>query len=592
MINRLTSLRHLLLLCCGLMSMMFGFRAQAADDSSVTQLLEQCQSLEDSQPQQAIELAQTIIDQIDPLNNPINYGLTLGCLGWSYAVLEQFDESRQTAVKLEKLAHGLNETEYKVNLQRRAGSIFHRLGDRIDATENYQTAMLVAEKLGLEKEQIPLLVNLGVLNSEIRAHQKAIDNYYLALELMEKNDDYRYQAPVLFNLAVTLNGQDRHQEALDTYRQVESLINEQWPTQRVIQVYFGLAIAHSGLEQKEQTQLYINKIEALQQEETEPGMFTHGFAVFKALQEIKNGRSEGALEVADAAAAFYFSEDSQQLLTSANNPLDLLATLYEELKEPEAALKIHKAARTLEQQFQNSFNRKTMAQMQARLDNVQQNEELAMLKVQNQQHEMDLNKTFYQRSLMLVSIGFLVVILLIILFWQLHSKRQLIKLTTTDPLTDIKNRRGIAMWHQSHHWPSEDAERYLWLIDIDNFRKLNDEIGHDVGDTALRSLAESLKTFETQDRCLGRWGGEEFLLLTQDLKQSQLQGFADQLLSAIATTEIVHGIHEFNLQASIGVSFIKDKSDHMWNRAVSQADKALYVAKERGRNCMVLATEF
>ncbi|MEZ5470221.1 MAG: tetratricopeptide repeat-containing diguanylate cyclase [Marinicella sp.] len=564
----------------------------AQTNPSIADLIQQCQSLEDDKPQEAIEIAKSVIEKIDQSNNPVAYGQALGCIGWSYAALDQFDQSRQKAFQLEKLASGLNESAHRVTLQRRAGSIFHRLGDRINATENYQAAMLMAQKLGLEKEQIPLLVNLGVLNSEIRAHQKAIDNYYQALALMERIDDFNYHAPVLFNLAVTLSGQNRYQEALDTYQKVEAQINEHWPVQRVAQVYFGLATVYAGLEQKEKAQSYIEKVQSLLGPDAERNLFYYGFVVFKALEAVKNGHNEGALQIANEATDYYFSTDNQQLLTSTNTPLNVLASLYEELGEPEKAIKIHKAARSLEQQFQDSFNRKTMSQMQARLDDLQRNEELAVLKAQNQQNERALDKTSYQRSIMIITIVFLLIILSMILFWQQHSKRQLIKLTTTDPLTGTKNRRGIAMWNQSYTFSTGGKDRYLWLIDIDNFRKLNDEIGHDVGDTALKTLADELRKFETTGRCLGRWGGEEFLLITQDLDRAQLNDFAQEILATIAATEIVHGMHRFSLQASIGVSCIRDNNEYMWNRAVSQADKALYVAKERGRNCMVVATDF
>ncbi len=569
-----------------------GSQSLAATEPSISQLIEQCQSLEDDKPKEAVNLAKSIIEKIDKLNNPVNYGLALGCMGWSYAVLDQFDQSRQSAFQLEKLASGLNETDHRVNLQRRAGSIFHRLGDRINATENYQSAMQLAQKLGLQTEQIPLLVNLGVLNSELKAHEKAINSYYLALELMEELGDFRYHAPVLFNLAATLNGQSRYQEALDIYQQVEAQINEHWPTQRVIQVYFGLATVHAGLEHKAETQSYIEKIEALQGENPETNLTYYSFAVFKALQAVKNGQAEGKLEIADRAKSYYFSDEGQQLLTSSTNPLNVLATLYERLDKPEQAIEIYKAAKALEQKFQDSFNRKSMAQMQARLDDLQQSEEMAVLKAQNQENEMVLTKSAYQQTLMIITIVFLSVILLMIVFWQQHSKKQLIRLTTTDPLTNTKNRRGIAIWNQNHKFPEAPFQRYLWLIDIDNFRRVNDDIGHDVGDTALATLADTLQKFKNQDRCLGRWGGEEFLLITQDIAHADLDTFADELLKAIAKTEVIHGVHRFSLQASIGVSIIKDSSDHRWNRAISQADKALYVAKDRGRNCMVVSTDF
>jgi diguanylate cyclase (GGDEF)-like protein len=558
----------------------------------VSELIEKCQSLEDDKPQDAIKTAVQVINKINKLNSPINYGHALGCMGWSYAVLDQLEKSREVAYELEKLAIGLNESEHSITLLRRAGSVFHRVGDRVSASENYQAAMLDAEKLNLVKEKIPLLVNLGVLNSEIRAHKKAIDNYYQAIGLMKKVDDYNYHAPVLYNLAVTLKGQSRFEESLDAFLQVEAMINEHWPKQRVLDVYFGLATSYSGIEQHDQAMKYIEKVIELRGDDEESSIFSHSFDVFQARIKLNFGDDGSALQVADAAADYFLKNENVDLLTSANNPLNSLADLYEALDMQKEALKIHKKSREVEQQLQDSFNRKTLAQMQARLQNSQQSEELAILKSKNQQDQLMLNKTSYQRSMMMITIGFLLTVLVLILLWQNHSKRQLIKLTTTDPLTLLKNRRGITLWNERHKLPQPPEMRYLWLIDIDHFRKINDELGHDAGDTALKKLAEVLSGFKNVHRCLGRWGGEEFLMLSQDLSQADVQKVADDILTAIGQTNITHGIHTFSLNASIGISVIKDTSEHMWNRAISQADKALYVAKDRGRNCMVMATDF
>lgn len=559
---------------------------------SVSELIEKCQSLEDDNPDEAIKVAQQVISKISKLNNPINYGHALGCIGWSYVVLDQLDQSRKVAYELEKLAVGLNESKHSVTLLRRAGSVYHRLGDRVSASENYQAAMLDAEKLNLEKEKIPLLVNLGVLNSEIRAHKKAIKNYYQAIELMEKIGDKNYHAPVLYNLAITLKGLGRYEESLQAFLQVEAMVNEHWPKQRVLEVYFGLATSYDGIEQQDQAMKYIEKVIELRGDDEESSIFSHSFAVFQARVKLKLGDDDGALQVANAAAGYYLKNEHADLLASANNPLTSLGALYEALGMQKEALNIHKKSREVEQQLQDSFNRKTLAQMQARLENSQQSEELAILKSKNQQDQLALNKTSYQRSMMMITIGFLVTVLVLILLWQSHSKRQLIKLTTTDPLTSLKNRRGIKLWNEGHKFPHPPLMRYLWLIDIDHFRKINDELGHDAGDTALEKLAEVLNEFDNDFRCLGRWGGEEFMMLSQDLSQADVQQVADDILAAIRQTKITHGIHHFSLKASIGVSVIKDPSEHMWNRAISQADKALYVAKDRGRNCMVMATDF
>ena len=561
-------------------------------ETSFNQAIDQCKSLEDDNPTQAIALAEKTISTINKYNNPIDYGDFLGCMGWAYAVSDQLVKAKDSVYQLEKIAVSLDESAYSIKLLRRAGSIYHRIGDRFSATENYELAMIHADNLDYDHEKIPLLVNLGVLNSEIKAHEKAINNYYMALDLMKAIDDFRYQAPVLFNLAVTLNGQKRFNEAIKIYHQVEDLIDENWPQLRVSQVYFGLAAGYQGIDQLQIARDYIEKIADTSSSESEPTIFTHDVNVFNAVLKAKMGEKQGSLAVADQANAYYFRKENESALISAESPLDSLAVLYELLDQPIKALAVHKAARVAEQKFQQSFNQQTMAQMQARLSNRVQREELDVLKNQHNFDQIKLNKTAYQRTLMTVITVFLVIILVVIWLWQSHSKRQLMKLSIMDPLTKLKNRRGVEYWNSNHRLPPPPLYRYLWLINIDHFKRINDDLGHDAGDAALQQVAKLLKKQQNKQRCVGRWGGEEFILLTQDLGLSDVKKQAEELIATLREVELIHGINKFQVTVSMGISLVKDLSDPMWNRALSQADKALYVAKDRGRNSMAMATDF
>lgn len=554
--------------------------------------IDQCNSLEDDNPSQAIELADKLIFTLNKFNSPIDYGYLLGCMGWAYAVSDQAEQSRETVYELEKIVISLDESEHSVKLLRRAGSIYHRIGDRFSATENYELAMIHADHLGFINEKIPLLVNLGILNSELKDHEKAIGNYYMALDLMKETDDFRYHAPVLFNLAVTLNGQKHFNDAIKIYHQVEGLIDENWAQQRVAQVYFGLAAGYAGINQLQISREYIEKTLIAIAAESEPTVFTYDVNVFNAIIKAKMGETEGSIEVADQAAEYYLNKKHASVINSAENPLNSLAVLYEILNQPVKALAIHKASRLAEEKFQKSFNKLAMAQMQARLSNQDQRKELDVLKNQHNYNQIEINKTAYQKTLMIMAIVFLAIIIVIIWLWQNHSKRQLLKLSIMDPLTQLKNRRGVQYWNSNHKLPTAPLHRYLWLIDIDHFKKINDDLGHDTGDAALQQVSDELKKQVNKHRCVGRWGGEEFIFLTQDLSLSEVKKQAEELLVTLREIELVHGMNKFKLTVSIGISTVKDSSDHMWSRALSQADKALFVAKDRGRNCMAMATDF
>lgn len=563
---------------------------QADVSTSITEQIKRCQSIEDDQPKQAISLAQKLLKQLDSKEYAIYYGQAMGCLGWSYAVTDQVAEAREVAYNLELLADDLLASAESVNLLRRSGSIFHRIGDRISAAENYQAAMSDAQELDFTAEKIPLLVNLGVLNAELREHDKAIENYYMALDLMQQTNDFKYHAPVLFNLAVTLNGSERYEESIKAYHQAEQLVNENWPKQRIAQVYYGLGVSYSGRSQFQQAKQYLEQTIALIEPENQETIFAYGAQVILAWVKVQLGDSEGALALADQAANFYDNPEIEASLVSADNPLNTLAQLYEALDQPQKALQYYKASRVIDQKFQDSFNKAYMAQIQAKLSDSKQRAELALLKNENSLNQLALDRTVHQRTLMVLALSFLLLVVLGIWIWQQHAKRQLVKLSTRDPLTGLLNRRGVVYWHQQNVF-HEDT-RLLWLVDLDQFKKINDDLGHEAGDQTLMAIGRSLKQLLNPQRCIGRWSGEEYIIITEDVSRSQINEFGDEILQKVNETHIEIGLNQIKVTASIGVSLIKGESTHMWNRALSQADKALYVAKDRGKNGMSIATDF
>jgi diguanylate cyclase (GGDEF)-like protein len=559
---------------------------------ALDEVVEECQSLEDDQPEQAINMADDWLTQINRQVNPVAYGRMLSCKGWAHAVLDEEEPAKSAAYELENLAENLNESRSQVNLLRRAGSIFHRTGNRIGAADNYQAALETAQQLGLNQEKIPLLVNLGVLNSEIREHSRAIDNYYRALDLMKRLNDFRYHAPVLFNLAVTLSGQKRYKEALEIYHQAEALINEQWPKQRAGQVYFGIGTAYGALGQLTESGKYVAKTHELLALEDEQTLFAWTVKVYQALIQSRQGQTTGLRELADEAADFYLRPENEAALVTADNPLNTLSDLYESLGLAEQALAMNKQAQRLEKQFQDSFNKRVMSQMQARLSDIEQQNELAELKSRNSRTELALAETAHNRSLLTLLAMALGLVLVVSWLWHLRSKKQLLAMSMKDTLTGLANRRGMMNWVNDQKLPDQPEQRLLWLIDIDLFRDINDEYGHEAGDTALVEVANCLSAELNDQRHLARWGGEEFLLVTQDISHQGIGDFAEHLRGQINSLTIKHGLNHFNVTVSMGVSSITDESNMMWSRALSKADKALYVAKDRGRNNLSVATDF
>jgi diguanylate cyclase (GGDEF)-like protein len=161
------------------------------------------------------------------------------------------------------------------------------------------------------------------------------------------------------------------------------------------------------------------------------------------------------------------------------------------------------------------------------------------------------------------------------------------KLAATDPLTGIPNRRFF------EDFAKLDIERglrfgkpsSLLMVDLDNFKGINDTYGHAAGDEVLRRVGSLGTTSFRSCDLLARLGGEEFVALLSGTDEWGAIMAAEKLRAAIEKLSIVSGTSSISITASIGVSSILTE-DQTVEHALLQADKALYLAKREGRNCV------
>ncbi|MEA3372710.1 MAG: GGDEF domain-containing protein [Campylobacterota bacterium] len=155
------------------------------------------------------------------------------------------------------------------------------------------------------------------------------------------------------------------------------------------------------------------------------------------------------------------------------------------------------------------------------------------------------------------------------------------KLASTDALTGLYNRYKFNELYVTAYKTKMQRQNALSLIllDIDHFKQVNDRFGHNVGDRVLVQIAHVLLHQVRSVDIVGRWGGEEFIILLPTADVGQAAKLAEKLRVAIAEKEIELVGHVY---VSLGVTEIV--SGDMMESAVERADKALYSAKEGGRN--------
>lgn len=160
------------------------------------------------------------------------------------------------------------------------------------------------------------------------------------------------------------------------------------------------------------------------------------------------------------------------------------------------------------------------------------------------------------------------------------------RLSTLDGLTNVLNRHGIERFVESLQATRVPAS--VIVIDIDHFKHVNDQRGHYGGDRVLRTMGEILRAHTRNTDGLGRWGGEEFVLVCPGASLSKAAELAEKLRQKVMQTNFIPE-DPLPITASFGVA--ASKADQSFDDTFRQADEALYLAKSRGRNCVVAAAD-
>jgi len=170
-----------------------------------------------------------------------------------------------------------------------------------------------------------------------------------------------------------------------------------------------------------------------------------------------------------------------------------------------------------------------------------------------------------------------------------HENHQLMKLfrqqASYDPLTGLINRRvlDLELERCSQQFIRHGSPCSIVLIDIDHFKQVNDEHGHQTGDEVLVEVARRISDTCRKSDVAGRWGGEEFMVICPHSQAQQVVDLAERMRKAIADQSFPHVGH---ISISIGIADATQapSPDALLSKTVQLADEALYEAKSLGRN--------
>ena len=167
--------------------------------------------------------------------------------------------------------------------------------------------------------------------------------------------------------------------------------------------------------------------------------------------------------------------------------------------------------------------------------------------------------------------------------------KQAVERALRDPLTGVNNRAALdnALGREIELAKRHDTPLAVLMIDVDNFKRINDTYGHIAGDAVLKRIAESMVESARGSDIIYRYGGEEFVLLLRNTEQSGARLLAERIRKAIESIILRYEKFDIRVTASMGLTTVlqTDNIDSLLKRC----DEALYTAKQEGRNRVVLA---
>ena len=538
-----------------------------------------CVQAEDGDPARAIALAQSVLDEGTALS-ALQRAEALGCRGWSQAATGRKEEARRDAYALRELVRSFAASADRVRLTRRAGGILHRSDDRVGAVDLYAQAVADAEAQGLEAERIPLLANLGVLHSEFEEHARAQVNYEQALALMDRLDDHRHEAPVRYNLSLNLLGQDRHADAIPHLRRTLELVRDHGMGGPMQELGTSLALADALLEtgKNVEAQTLLDRAKVIQLQARDPSIDIQ-LNLLEASQRAAAGDLSGALTQVDSVDASKLTDIHRW------DVLKIRADLLERLGRFAQATKVLHDINALRETYLRHQNHERLAALDAHMRDREQRLELERLQANAdvQARQLEVRARLQQATVIVA--GLLLLFGSGVLLWQRRMNHRLYLASHTDPLTGLANRREMTNHLRALSMQAQGSSGLL-LIDIDLFKRINDEHGHDIGDQVLIAYAQRLRSGAGEGAIVSRWGGEEFIVLLPHSDVERVRATADRLRVLLAQPiDTIEG--PLHTAASFGYANLPlpgSQNPDGWHHSVQLADSALYLAKRAGRD--------
>jgi diguanylate cyclase (GGDEF)-like protein len=528
---------------------------------------------------------------------------------------------REASRKGLPLALELGDKEAEIEfITAEAMSLFNE-GRHLDSIRLHDRAIAVAQASGEERGLAKAYVAKAHVLSGQERSSEAMDLLLKGHAVFQSRGEKLLMSGALSAigniLAIEDSSPDELRRALDYHKRAMALIDPRVSKYEASTIYYNLGVVYASLKEYAEAHKVLEKCLAIAREIDDPHSVAFVNYRLGAI-ELDQKKPEEAVKRFDAAlpgfreaenAALEFlahlgrarglaaqgkRRESTLALAAAQSLAKRLDSPGRDVQYEEAAAEVYaamgdfdrayasmRALREAERRVQKAANQKLSQELQARFGARQRETENELLRVEGKMQEA-------RRVVLLMALALTVLVavaLVLYLVRQSRQNRRFAALAMRDDLTGLPNRRSILEFAklQFRGRRAGDSGFVLALIDIDHFKSINDQLGHSVGDEVLKEFAiASLKALRTEDR-LGRFGGEEFVLVMPGFDVERVPAVFDRLRASMKEIAAKGCPQDRPITFSMGATAARP-SDPDLDSIIKRADEALYRAKNNGRN--------
>lgn len=533
-----------------------------------------------SNPNKSIEYAMEAYKISKYSDNDSLYCISLNNLAIGHYYLSDYSRALEYNKQALKIANKAKLTKCKAKYLNNLGLIFKKLDNWDQALHYFLQSLDLEKELGNLIGQAESLCNIGNLYYELEKPDKALEYYQSCLRIYEAENNIKGLATILNNIGMIYDEDEMFSIALDYYskslkyeRELNNSIGIATSLNNIGLTYFYSGIHHKAIEYLKEA---LTEAEIIGEKYGISNTCLNLGEVYLEMNSLKDAQKYLiiGLEISE-------NIDSKDLTTHAN---ELLSTLYYQKEDYKKALSYFKKAAN--SKLGNSEN---------------QNRSFALIeqKISNNQQEEVIKKLHSHNNLYLAIIIFLLLLSITIIVVIITNRyklkenlisemqianNQLMEMARTDHLTSLSNRRGMIekIEYEKYRFERNKNSFVIAMGDIDDFKMINDRFGHECGDFILKSLSNIMISLLRKQDIVGRWGGEEFLMLLPETRIDGGKKVIEKIRKKIADKPFYYKGFIINVTITFGLSEYSKES--ATNEIIDNADRALYIGKKEGKN--------